>query len=159
MHLIKTKVFSFLVIVLFIEASVFPSMSGTINDENSRRKFCTNIDTQKGGWNTTFGGSNIDVGHSVHQTSDGGFIITGNSKSIDGDVSENQGENDIWVLKTDSDGNLIWQGSFGGSNLDYGFDAVENLDKSILLVGESSSDDFTNLINKGLSDVVIIKIR
>jgi len=43
--------------------------------------------------------------------------------------------------------------------LDYGFDAVENLDKSILLVGESSSDDFTNLINKGLSDVVIIKIR
>ncbi len=110
-------------------------------------------------WEKTFGGSQFDAAQGVSTAYDGGFIITGNSKSIDGDVSENQGENDIWVLKTDSDANLIWQGSFGGSNLDYGFDAVENLDKSILLVGESSSDDFTNLINKGLSDVVIIKIR
>jgi len=79
--------------------------------------------------------------------------------STDGDAEENNGENDIWLIKTDSQGNLLWQGAYGGSNLEYGFDAVENEDKSILLVGESTSNDFGNLINKGLSDVLIIKIR
>jgi len=110
-------------------------------------------------WEKTFGGSQFDAAQGVITTYDGGFIITGNSKSIDGDVSENNGENDIWLIKTDSDGNLLWQSSYGGSNLDYGFDAVENLDKSLLLVGESSSNDFPNLINKGLSDAIIIKIK
>ncbi|MGB5271438.1 MAG: hypothetical protein WBN52_13125, partial [Eudoraea sp.] len=90
-------------------------------------------------WEKTFGGSQFDAAQGVSTTYDGGFIITGNSKSIDGDAKENAGENDIWIIKTDPEGNLVWQGSYGGSSLDYGFDAVENLDKSILLVGESSS--------------------
>ncbi|UCD60980.1 MAG: hypothetical protein JSV59_14185 [Flavobacteriaceae bacterium] len=110
-------------------------------------------------WEKTFGGSQFDAGRAVSTAKDGGFIITGNTKSTDGDAEENQGENDIWLIKTDSEGNLLWQGSYGGSSLDYGFDAVENEDKSILLVGESTSNDFPNLINKGLSDVLIIKIK
>ena len=110
-------------------------------------------------WEKTFGGSLFDAARAVSKTKDGGFIITGNTKSTDGDTRENKGENDIWVIKTDSEGNLFWQASFGGSNLDYGFDAVENEDKSILLVGESTSDDFPNLLNKGLSDVLIVKIK
>jgi hypothetical protein len=110
-------------------------------------------------WEKTFGGSQFDAAQGLSTTKDGGFIIAGNSKSNDGDTKENNGENDIWLIKTDREGNLIWQGSFGGSGLDYGFDAVENQDKSILLVGESSGNDFPNLINKGLSDVVVLKIK
>ena len=110
-------------------------------------------------WEKTFGGSQFDAAQAVSTAKDGGFIITGNTKSTDGDAEENKGENDIWLIKTDSQGNLLWQGAYGGSNLEYGFDAVENEDKSILLVGESTSNDFGSLINKGLSDVLIIKIR
>ena len=75
------------------------------------------------------------------------------------DADANMGENDLWVIKTDDNGALIWQQTFGGSDLDYGFDVIENTDKSVLVVGESTSEDFPNLQNKGMSDVIVIKIK
>lgn len=110
-------------------------------------------------WEKTFGGTQFDAAQSVSLSKDGGFIISGNSKSGDMDVTANAGENDIWLIKTDAEGNLVWQDSFGGSDLDYGFDAVESMDKSIVLVGESISADFPNIQNKGKSDVLVIKIH
>ncbi len=95
----------------------------------------------------------------VSASRDGGFVITGNSKSSDLDVSNNAGENDVWLIKTDAFGNLVWQKNFGGSRIDFGFDAVENIDKSILLVGETSSTDFLGLQPKGKSDIVVVKIK
>ena len=110
-------------------------------------------------WQRTFGGSGFDDAQSVSLSTDGGFIIAGNSKSNDADANANAGENDIWVIKTDANGNMVWQKSFGGTGLDFGFDALETADGSIILVGETSSTDFLDLHNKGKSDAVIIKIR
>ncbi|MGB5820077.1 MAG: hypothetical protein WBG90_11390 [Saonia sp.] len=110
-------------------------------------------------WEKTFGGARFDAAQAVNLDSDGGFIISGNSKSTDGDATSNAGENDIWVVKTDSNGNLLWEKSFGGSGLDFGFDAIENKDKSLVLVGESGSADFPSLQSKGNSDLVVIKIK
>lgn len=75
------------------------------------------------------------------------------------DASNNAGENDIWLIRTDATGNRVWQRNFGGSGLDFGFDAIENSDNSILLVGETSSDDFPGLQHKGMSDIVVVKIK
>ncbi len=110
-------------------------------------------------WQKTYGGAGFDAAQAVITDSNGGFIIAGNTKSINYDVSLNAGENDIWLIKTDNQGNITWQKTFGGLHIDFGFDVVENEDKSIILVGETLSADFLNLENKGKTDVTIIKIK
>jgi len=110
-------------------------------------------------WDKNYGGPQFEDGQSVTLSKDGGFIIAGNSKSETMDLNANAGENDIWLIKTDSNGTMEWQKTFGGSGLDYGFDALETENGSIVLVGETSSEDFPTLQNKGKSDAVIIKIK
>jgi len=110
-------------------------------------------------WEKTFGGTEYDAAQGVYTSLDGGFLIAGNSKSSDLDAISNMGENDLWLIKTNSNGELIWQQTFGGADLDHGFDVIENTDKSVLFVGESSSTDFPILQNKGMSDVIVIKIK
>lgn len=110
-------------------------------------------------WQKTLGGSAFDAAESVITTRDGGYLISGNSKSSDLDVDENSGENDLWLIKTDGTGNLIWQKTFGGSDLDYAFDALENEDKSILLVGEALSSDMDGIQLKGQKDLIVLKVE
>ena len=110
-------------------------------------------------WEKTFGGTQFDAAQGVYTSRDGGFLIAGNSKSSDMDADANMGENDLWLIKTDNNGAIIWQQTFGGTDLDYGFDVIENTDKSVLVVGESASKDFPNLQNKGMTDVVLLKIK
>ncbi len=110
-------------------------------------------------WERTFGGSGFDAGHGIHTTVEGGFVIAGNTKSTDGDTTENNGENDLWVLKTDAEGNLLHQQSFGGSQLDFGYDILETQDGSLVLVGDTGSEDFLDVDFKGMTDMVILKIK
>ena len=110
-------------------------------------------------WERSYGGSGFDLGQSVVPARRGGYILAGNTKSTNGHVSENFGENDLWVLRTNDSGDVMWQQSFGGSDLDFAFDAVEHTDKSVLLVGESGSTDLEGLENRGGTDLVVVKIR
>lgn len=110
-------------------------------------------------WEQTYGGSQFDLAQAVVQSKDGGFLIVGNTKSDDKNSTINYGENDIWVVKTNAFGNLVWQKSFGGSGLDFGYDLLENADGSIIVVGESSSTDFQALTSKGKSDLILLKIK
>jgi hypothetical protein len=52
-------------------------------------------------WAMTYGGANVDLGYSVKQTLDGGFLITG------GTWSYGAGKEDIWLIKTDSQGGVV----------------------------------------------------
>lgn len=110
-------------------------------------------------WEKTFGGISFDVGRSISKTQDDGFIICGNSRSTDGNLSNNNGQNDAWVLKIDTNGNLKWQKTIGGSDIDFAFSAVELNDKSVVVVGESSSSNGDISTNKGFTDVLIFKIK
>jgi hypothetical protein len=107
-------------------------------------------------WNRSIGGTNFDVPRSINPTLDGGFIIAGSSRSSDGAVSSNQGQNDAWVVKVSNSGQLISQQTFGGSEIDFAYDAVQLQNGSIVVIGESSSSDGDITENKGFSDLLII---
>lgn len=109
-------------------------------------------------WEKTIGGSNFDVARAIENSQNNGFIISGSSRSSDIDVSENKGQNDAWILKTDNNGNLLWETTVGGSNIDFSYDVAELANGSVIAVGDTASNDGDILENKGFSDLLIIKI-
>ena len=109
-------------------------------------------------WEKNFGGSSFDVARSISKTSDNGYIISGSSRSLDNGFT-NQGQNDAWLLKISSEGNQEWQQTIGGSNIDVLYDAIQLNNETYIAVGESSSSDGDININKGFSDLLIIKLK
>lgn len=110
-------------------------------------------------WEKNYGGTEFDVAKSIFKTNDGGFILAGSSRSQDIDVTQNQGQNDGWVIKIDSKGLLKWQASIGGTNIDFMYDATQLINGSIIAVGETFSNDGAVKENKGFSDLLITKIE
>jgi hypothetical protein len=109
-------------------------------------------------WEKTFGGTSFDVGRSISRTQDNGFIISGSSRSLDANFN-NQGQNDALIIKVDSEGNIVWQETAGGREIDFLYDAIELNNKTIIAVGESSSSDQDIPENKGFTDALIIQIK
>jgi hypothetical protein len=97
-------------------------------------------------WKKTFGGSNDEIGKSIYITADGGYIIVG-SKEIEG-----QGMNDIYIIKTDSNGNLDWEKTFGGMDDDYGNMVQQTPDGGYIVVGTTQS------YGAGDKDIWILKL-
>lgn len=110
-------------------------------------------------WEKTYGGADFDVGRSIKKTNDGGYLLVGSSRSINGDVLTNNGQNDAWILKVSNNGSIKWQYSIGGSEIDFAYDVIEKANNEIILVGESGSSDFDIVENKGLKDVLIVKLK
>ena len=65
-------------------------------------------------WDKSYGGSDRDWGESVQQIKDGGFIIAGVTYSSDA------GSGDIWLVRTDRNGTVLWERSYGEANRDLG---------------------------------------
>ena len=108
-------------------------------------------------WQKTLGGSDDDEGISIRLTNDGGFIMTGLSHSTDGDLTGNKGMQDMWLVKLNGAGNLLWQNNFGGSDQDVGTDVQQSIDGGYVVSGftRSLDGDVTNL--HGNFDYWVIK--
>ena len=103
--------------------------------------------------------SGDDRARSITQTSDEGYIIAGWSNSNDGDVSDNHGDYDVWVVKLSSAGEIEWQKSLGGSGLDKAWSVQQTVDEGYIIAGQSSSDDGDVTMNHGGSDDIwIVKL-
>jgi hypothetical protein len=106
-----------------------------------------------------FGGTGFDRGQSVQQTSDGGFLLTGSSDSNNGDLNSNLGGVDVWILKVSSGGSLEWQKSIGGTGFDRAFSILTTQDGSMVLAGNTESNDNQVSGNHGLYDAWVVKLN
>jgi hypothetical protein len=107
----------------------------------------------------TFGGSADEYGEDIKETIDGGFIVAGSSYSNNFDLDDNYGENDVWVLKLDSIGELEWQKNLGGSSFDYANSIIQTDDGGFVMAGRSSSNDGDLTENKGAFDFWVVQLN
>lgn len=114
-------------------------------------------------WSKTYGGNGFDRLTSIIQTDDGGYLMGGSSDSnISGEKSENsRGDIDMWIIKIDASGNIIWQKTFGGSDKDWVQSMIKTPDGGYVLAGTSYSDISGDKTQKsrGLGDYWVLKIN
>ena len=97
-------------------------------------------------WNKTYGGPEADGASSVLQTSDGGYLLAGATRSF------GAGLEDFWLVKTDSQGNIQWDKTYGGPEADGARSVLQTSDGGYLLAG------FTESYGAGKEDLWLIKL-
>ncbi|MBW1298876.1 hypothetical protein [Aquimarina litoralis] len=111
-------------------------------------------------WGENFGGTLEDIANDIKQTSDNGYIVAGFSESSDGDVSSNNGNKDIWIMKLNSSGQLMWETNLGSSESDNAQSIQETMDQGYILAGNSGASDFdVSTNNGGFADYWVVKLN
>ncbi|MEO9004853.1 MAG: T9SS type A sorting domain-containing protein [Ginsengibacter sp.] len=110
-------------------------------------------------WQKSLGGSNSETSYAIQQTTDGGYVIAGESYSNDGDVTGNHGSNDYWVVKLNSTGNIEWQKSLGGSSDDAAYAIQQTTDGGYIVAGFSLSNDGDVDGNHRIADYWVVKLE
>jgi hypothetical protein len=96
-------------------------------------------------WAKTYGGTGRDGALSVQQTSDGGYIVAGWTDSFGADSF------DVFLIKTDANGNIIWAKTYGGTGEDYAFSVQQTSDGGYIVAG------YTTSFGAGWGDIFLIK--
>jgi uncharacterized delta-60 repeat protein len=97
-------------------------------------------------WQKTFGGAGNDEAYSIQQTADGGYVVAGRTESF------GAGKGDIWILKLDSNGDTVWQKTYGGTKEDYVFSIQQTADGGYVMAGRTESFGVVNF------DVWVLKL-
>ena len=114
-------------------------------------------------WEKSFGGTGYESARDVVQTSDGGYMVLGETNSTDGSVIAGYGgTKDIWLLKLSANGTLQWQKRYGGTGLDIGNHIELTSEEDFLIAASSTSNDGDirgNHSTGTFTDGVLIKIN
>lgn len=97
-------------------------------------------------WTKWFGGNNIDGAKQVIENMDGSLVFVGHTNS------SGNGGYDIWVVKTDASGNVLWQKTYGGSDWDFGKGIMLTSDNNYVITGETYS------FGSGNTDAFLLKL-
>ncbi len=108
-------------------------------------------------WQKKYGGNSYDNAWFIQETSEGGYIVVGDSQSTD--ISGNHGKSDVFVVKLDIDGNVTWQKMYGGSSEESASSIEETSDGGYIIAGISRSTDIPGAVNHGNGDTYVIKIN
>lgn len=96
-------------------------------------------------WEMDYGGSGTDFAESIYPSMDGGYIIAGYTNSTGG------GDYNLYLLKINSSGGLVWERTFGGIYSDYGYAVIEISSGNIITAGHSNS------VSAGGYDIYVVK--
>ena len=108
-------------------------------------------------WQKCFGGNGGETPYGLVQVTDG-YVMAGVSFSDDGFI-HNHGSGDSWIVKADLNGNLLWQGNYGGSGLEIANAITKASDGGFFIVAESKSSDGNLCKNYGLEDYWVLKLN
>ncbi len=135
------------------------SFDNDVNSNNGSSDYWAFKITENGTlqWEKNYGGSGQDIARSIRLTNDGGYILAGSSPSPDGDVSNNYGNFDYWVIKTDATGNIEWEKNYGGPENDRGWIAIQTNDGGYIVGGHASSEAGDVSANYGANDCWLAK--
>ncbi len=97
-------------------------------------------------WTKTYGGTGADVGYAVLQVDDGGFVIAGQTRSF------GSGQSDIYLIRTNADGDTLWTRTYGGDSTELGGTLIQASDGGFVIGGWTRSCDTTKS-----SDAYLIK--
>ncbi|HEX2615983.1 MAG TPA: hypothetical protein VHL57_00500, partial [Flavobacteriales bacterium] len=118
-------------------------------------------------WEHALGGTQQDEGWAIVQTPDDGFIVTGATNSMDGDVVGVHPSDtalypaqtmDLWVVKLNASGALQWQRTLGGTGPDWGLSIVATMDGGCVVAGSTESSDGDVSGYHGGGDVWVVKL-
>ena len=97
-------------------------------------------------WSKTYGGSDWDEAYAVQQTRDGGYIVAGHTESY------GVNNDDLWVLKLNLQGSVIWQKTYGGVTSDIAYSIQQTTDDGYIVAGSTTS------FGEGAQDMWILKL-
>jgi hypothetical protein len=97
-------------------------------------------------WTKTIGGSSDDFAYSIIQSSDGGYVVAGETNSF------GAGSSDFWVVKLDSSGNVVWTKTIGWSSGDYANSIIQSSDGGYVVAG------YTWSFGAGGPDFYVVKL-
>ena len=114
-------------------------------------------------WQKIYGGSDFDMPSSFLRLPDGGFLLFGDTFSVDGDVGCNHnpsGEtNDLWLVRTDSRGNKLWDRCYGGSHKELARSIIHDHEEDcFIIVASTGSSDGDISDYKGSYDAWLLKL-
>jgi uncharacterized repeat protein (TIGR02543 family)/uncharacterized delta-60 repeat protein len=97
-------------------------------------------------WQKTYGGPDREDFYSIHQTNDEGYVVAGSTKSY------GAGDSDFWVFKLSSIGEIEWQKTYGGINVDFLYSIHQSSDEGYIITGDTKS------FSAGDSDIWVLKL-
>ncbi len=91
-------------------------------------------------WESCFGGSEFEYCIDIVE-SENNYLVLSKTESSDGDISSNHGMMDLWLIKTDSEGNLVYEKCFGGSKGDGASNLLKISDSTFYITAATKSND------------------
>jgi hypothetical protein len=145
----------------FIMAALSNSNDGdVIGNQGSMDYWIVKLDANGNQqWQQSYGGSSGDEPTCIQNTADGGYIVGGITSSNNGNVTGNNGLYDYWVIKLNSNGNLQWQTTLGGSSLDLAYGIQPTPDGGYIVAGASGSNNGNVTGNHGGYDGWVAKLN
>lgn len=116
-------------------------------------------------WQKSLGGKNNEFAYASTPTSDGGYVIVGSTNNNkDGDIPASKafsgaGGSDIWVVKLNNWGEIVWSKTFGGTKDDIATDVLETKDKAILVIATTNSTDGEAVGNGSRGGLILLKLK